>query len=47
MKDTGEMRNLEEKERIAESAGSSVPAGSEKKEDTDAGKEVLIEESGR
>ena len=31
MKDTGEMRNLEEKERIAESAGSSVPAGSEKK----------------
>ena len=46
MKDTGEMRNLEEKERIAESAGSSVPAGSEKKADTDAGEEVLIEESG-
>ena len=46
MKDTGEMRDLEEKERIAESAGSSVPAGSEKKADTDAGEEVLVEESG-
>ena len=46
MKDTGEMRDLEEKERIAESAGSSVPAGSEKKADTDAGEEVLMEESG-
>lgn len=46
MKDTGEMRDLEEKERIAESAGSSVLAGSEKKADTDAGEEVLVEESG-